>query len=510
MQRRKNLFLLLILALSFMHPLFGQATPALFMTPAAQHAEIGSQFNVTINVRDIPGPPGQELRGCSLIIAFDPLLLQVVSLTNGSFLSSFGSIYTPLKAFNNTTGTIEYDASILGNDAMAVGSGDLLIVRFRSIASGAVGLTYTQHKLRDRGNYNIIHTIEEGTVYSGNANLYVDLPHTSVNQVGNQFTIRVNIENAFAVKGADVYLQFDPLKIEIVSKTLGDFFSSQGFTTLGMFNTQTSGLIKYNESITAPQGVGGQGAATLFTVVFRAKANGYGTLVFNTTETKLRNPENQPIAYTYENGSYDIGPIAVKLSSFEARTTLTGVLVEWKTENEIGVAGYNLNRTDVSLNRDCVVNSGLIIAQSSGANSHTYQFQDVPPHAGDYLYTLQEISSDGLVSNSEPLSLSFQTQNLVETASVTDFSLIDNYPNPFNSSTTIRLALSENDHVHLSIYDSTGRLVVVLTDAALLSGVHEIHWDGRDYNGQAVGSGTYFIRLATSTLQKTGRMSLMK
>ena len=38
--------------------------------------------------------------------------------------------------------------------------------------------------------------------------------------------------------------------------------------------------------------------------------------------------------------------------------------------------------------------------------------------------------------------------------------LLDNYPNPFNPSTTIRYALSANGYVSLKVYDIQGQMVV--------------------------------------------------
>lgn len=74
------------------------------------------------------------------------------------------------------------------------------------------------------------------------------------------------------------------------------------------------------------------------------------------------------------------------------------------------------------------------------------------------------------------------------------FSLLSNYPNPFNSSTNIQFELSTIGHVQLLVFDALGRLVNTLTDYQMEPGKHLINWNGTDITGQSVASGRYYIR----------------
>ena len=73
--------------------------------------------------------------------------------------------------------------------------------------------------------------------------------------------------------------------------------------------------------------------------------------------------------------------------------------------------------------------------------------------------------------------------------------LLQNYPNPFRTSTTITYEVEQPGPVRVTVYDALGRKVKTLVDAQQPVGSHHVTWDGRDAGGQAVAAGTYFYRL---------------
>ncbi len=78
-----------------------------------------------------------------------------------------------------------------------------------------------------------------------------------------------------------------------------------------------------------------------------------------------------------------------------------------------------------------------------------------------------------------------------------NITLVKNYPNPFNASTMIEFHLEKTSHVTLKIYDALGRLVNTIVDANFSSGIHQINWDGKNSEGDALASGLYFYKLTT-------------
>ena len=88
--------------------------------------------------------------------------------------------------------------------------------------------------------------------------------------------------------------------------------------------------------------------------------------------------------------------------------------------------------------------------------------------------------------------------------------LNQNFPNPFNPTTTISFVLPERLHVTLSIFDVGGRLVKTLQNETLPEGYQEVVWDSKDQRGAPVSSGIYFFRLRADDRTLTKKMVLLK
>ena len=76
------------------------------------------------------------------------------------------------------------------------------------------------------------------------------------------------------------------------------------------------------------------------------------------------------------------------------------------------------------------------------------------------------------------------------------FELFQNFPNPFNPSTTLAFNVAVATHVRIDVLDVTGRLVTTLIDEHADAGMHSLQWHGRDQSGSSVASGIYFCRMA--------------
>jgi flagellar hook capping protein FlgD len=91
-------------------------------------------------------------------------------------------------------------------------------------------------------------------------------------------------------------------------------------------------------------------------------------------------------------------------------------------------------------------------------------------------------------------------------------SLAQNRPNPFNPVTTIAYAVAGSgpQRTRIDIFDAQGRLVATPVSRMLDPGYYELRWDGRDREGNPVGSGVYFYRATIGPATFTRKMALLR
>lgn len=87
---------------------------------------------------------------------------------------------------------------------------------------------------------------------------------------------------------------------------------------------------------------------------------------------------------------------------------------------------------------------------------------------------------------------------------------LENFPNPFNPTTTISFSLSSETNIELNVYNLKGQLVRSLTNGHYTSGSHSIAWDGKDDDDKPVSSGLYLYKLKTSNQVISKKILLLK
>jgi mannose/cellobiose epimerase-like protein (N-acyl-D-glucosamine 2-epimerase family) len=105
--------------------------------------------------------------------------------------------------------------------------------------------------------------------------------------------------------------------------------------------------------------------------------------------------------------------------------------------------------------------------------------------------------------------VTYQPQDLtdiaVEEEIPTNFALEQNFPNPFNPSTTINFNLTKESEVSLNVFDVMGNKVAELATGFFSAGKHSVKFDATTLN-----SGIYFYSLQTGTDKLTRKMTLIK
>lgn len=83
--------------------------------------------------------------------------------------------------------------------------------------------------------------------------------------------------------------------------------------------------------------------------------------------------------------------------------------------------------------------------------------------------------------------------------------IFPNYPNPFNSTSTIKYQLSETKRVVLELYDISGRKVAILVDEEQPPGIYfEL------YNATGLASGVYLLRFIADDFSDIQKISVIK
>ena len=90
------------------------------------------------------------------------------------------------------------------------------------------------------------------------------------------------------------------------------------------------------------------------------------------------------------------------------------------------------------------------------------------------------------------------------------FELKNNYPNPFNPTTTIEYALPHTELVRIDIVNVLGQVVTTLVNEEVQSGFHKVVWNGRNAFGSPVASGIYIYRIKAGTFTSVKRLTLLK
>jgi hypothetical protein len=193
--------------------------------------------------------------------------------------------------------------------------------------------------------------------------------------------------------------------------------------------------------------------------------------------------------------------VPVELSSFSAMMKQGQVTLAWTTETEANNLGFEIFRKQQN---DGFLKIGFVQGHGTSTVRHNYSFVDDQLANGTYYYQLKQIDHNGSFHLSETKSI------IVSLPS--DFGLLLNYPNPFNSETMIhyRVSLQDPANVELYIYNSLGELVRILVNEQQASGKYTVVWDGRDYNGNMMSSGIYIGRLIMRNHFSNLKMIYMK
>ena len=216
---------------------------------------------------------------------------------------------------------------------------------------------------------------------------------------------------------------------------------------------------------------------------------------------------NGAIVYNFTTGSV----LPVVLSSFSASTSGGLVSLSWKTATEVNNYGFEVQRSAISDQQsaesrkpkaDSWIKVGFVPGAGNSNSPKHYSFTDQATGGTSFSYRLKQIDISGHYKNYDAIT--------VELDQLAKAELMQNSPNPFNPSTTIKFYIPNNSDVSIKIYDMLGREVALLLNKETSAGYHIVYWNGRNNYGETVASGVYLYRLTAGSFSETKKMSFLK
>ena len=198
--------------------------------------------------------------------------------------------------------------------------------------------------------------------------------------------------------------------------------------------------------------------------------------------------------------------LPVELSSFSAIVKGDEVELNWQTATEVNNYGFEVERTsprpspyqgeggEAGRGWEKI---GFVEGHGNSNSPKQYSFTDSNPPGGKIQYRLKQIDSDGKYEYSKVVDVNIEVP--------TEFELAQNFPNPFNPTTTIQYNIPNAGHVTLKIFDVLGKETSTLINADQSAGSYEV-----TFNAANLPSGVYIYKIEAGSFVSVKKLLLMK
>jgi len=186
--------------------------------------------------------------------------------------------------------------------------------------------------------------------------------------------------------------------------------------------------------------------------------------------------------------------VPIELTRFDALAVDSGVLLSWQTVSESNNLGFEIQRSEDAVS---YTKAAFIPGAGTSQTVHNYSYLDSIKKNGCFYYRLKQVDSDGSHSFSETVR--------VVLSAPTFFELEQNFPNPFNASTTIRFSIPRAGRVRLTIYNAQGKYVATLLDRWTAAGSHTFTFDASGFP-----SGVYLYQVQIDEFTHVKKMLLLR
>jgi len=186
-------------------------------------------------------------------------------------------------------------------------------------------------------------------------------------------------------------------------------------------------------------------------------------------------------------------PVPVELTSFTGSIKEKGVELNWSTATELNNQGFEIEKK---------VNGqfqkiGYVPGFGTTTEIKNYSYLDTKFETGKNIYRLKQIDFGGVFEYSNEVD--------VEVNVPLEFSLEQNFPNPFNPTTTIKYSIADEGFVNLTVFNLLGEKVATLISKNMKPGRYTV-----DFDANNLSTGIYVYRLDSGKNTSIKKMILMK
>ena len=253
------------------------------LSTAATQVKIGGTFTVQLKAENI-----SDLAGWQSDVVFDPAVLKVNNVSEGSFLKQGGGRTHFLKGtIDNTAGRITGIGAARISEGGASGEGALLSVTFTAKANGESRLSLRKFQAgSSTGDAissrppNIIITVEDPSPLDVSDDIFFLSTDVTPVRSGDTFTLQLNANGVTDLAGWETDISFDPAIFEAVKVNEGDFLNVKSGDTFFLQGAIDNTAGKITGVSTAKLKGSGNGTGTLLLVTFKAKATGETRVIF--------------------------------------------------------------------------------------------------------------------------------------------------------------------------------------------------------------------------------------
>ncbi len=325
--------------------------------------------------------------------------------------------------------------------------------------------------------------------------------------LGDVVTVEVRVDTVTDLAGYEFTLTYDPAVLTFVEIAEGGVLSQDGSETFWQAGDVGDGAVTGITNATLGEG-GVDGGGVLFTAQLATTGLGESDLTITGT---LGASDGSAIPYDV-NGGY-----VVVRTHPRWDVTQNGVV----DIADIVIVAHAFGETDpanaaADINSDGIVNilDVILVARHFGESSGGVLAAPrlaSPVHAPLLRQLVFEAEAAHLDMDAGLSVLC----SLLASATPERTSLLPNYPNPFNPETWIPFDLADASEVTIHIYDAGGMLVRRFDLGNRGAGVYRarggaVHWDGRNEQGEPVGSGVYLYEINAGTHREIRRMTVRK